>query len=178
MDWKPTFSCCYHCGSRNIHRLHPTAFKCGDCERHLFINPVCGVVGFLVNPAEELLMLRRAMNPAKGKLGLPGGFLDPGETGEQGLSREIREETGLEVGQFNYASSQPNRYLYEDVEYLLLDLFYWARIESFDDARALDEVDALVPVPLGEIDMEEVAFPSMVAALTDFRANFPKRPAD
>lgn len=169
MDWKPTFSCCYHCGSEAIHRLHPTAFKCGDCDKHLFINPVCGVVGLLLNPADELLMLRRALNPAKGKLGLPGGFLDPGETAEQGLTREIREETGLAVTQFNYASSQPNRYLYEDVEYLLLDLFYWARLDSFADARALDEVDALEPVPLAEIDLAEVAFPSIVAALKEFQ---------
>ncbi len=178
MDWTPTFSCCYHCGSPDIHRLHPTAFKCGACSKHLFINPVCGTVGLLLNPADELLMLRRAMNPSKGKLGLPGGFLDPGETAEEGLQREIREETGLEIPHLTYATSQPNRYLYEDVEYLLLDLFYWARVDSFDDARALDEVDSLEPVPLMDIDMDEVAFPSMVAALREFQAQYPGKPGN
>lgn len=172
MDWTPTFSCCYHCGSKDIHRLNPTAFKCRACHKHLFINPVCGVVGFLLNPADELLMLRRALDPAKGKLGLPGGFLDPGETAEAGLRREIREETGLEITELTYASSQPNRYLYEDVEYLLLDLFYWARVDSFDDAKALDEVDSLEPIPLAEVDMDEVAFPSMVVALKEFQDRY------
>ena len=46
---------------------------------------------------KELLVCRRAKEPAKGTLDLPGGFIDMNETGEEGVSREVWEETGLKV---------------------------------------------------------------------------------
>jgi 8-oxo-dGTP pyrophosphatase MutT (NUDIX family) len=42
-----------------------------------------------------VLAVRRGENPGKGELALPGGFLDVGETWEEGVVRELREETGI-----------------------------------------------------------------------------------
>ena len=44
-----------------------------------------------------MLVCRRAIDPAKGTLDLPGGFIDMNETGEEGVAREVLEETGLDV---------------------------------------------------------------------------------
>ena len=57
-------------------------------------------------------MVRRAKEPAKGTLDLPGGFVDMGETVEQGMIREIKEETGLDVEEIQYLFSSPNVYMY------------------------------------------------------------------
>ena len=105
----------------------------------------------------------------KGKLSLPGGFLDPGEIAEEGLRCEVREETGIEVGDLEYHCSRPNRYLFEETEYLVLDLFFVARMTSFAGAAALDEVDAVLEIPVSEIDLETIAFPSVKEALRIFR---------
>ena len=83
--------------------------------------------------------------------------------------REVREETGIEVGDLEYHCSRPNRYLFEETEYLVLDLFFVARMTSFAGAAALDEVDAVLEIPVSEIDLETIAFPSVKEALRIFR---------
>lgn len=47
--------------------------------------------------AGRLLLVRRSRPPAAGRWSLPGGRVEPGETPEQALVREVGEETGLEV---------------------------------------------------------------------------------
>ena len=55
--------------------------------------------------------MRRAKEPAKGTLDLPGGFVDMYETVEDGMRREIKEETGLDVTEIQYLFSSPNVYV-------------------------------------------------------------------
>ncbi|MCR4316667.1 MAG: NUDIX hydrolase [Planctomycetes bacterium] len=53
--------------------------------------------------ASEVLLIQRVYTPYKDRWCLPGGFLDPGETPEQGARRELEEETGLVVdGLYHY----------------------------------------------------------------------------
>jgi len=55
------------------------------------------VVACAVRCDGQLLVLRRRYAPGAGKWGLPAGYVEPGETAEEAMSREIREETGLDV---------------------------------------------------------------------------------
>jgi ADP-ribose pyrophosphatase YjhB (NUDIX family) len=54
-------------------------------------------VGALIFNRDKILLVERGRNPLKGFWSLPGGVLETGETLEQGIIREVREETGLEV---------------------------------------------------------------------------------
>lgn len=54
-------------------------------------------VDIVVHTEKEILMIQRKNNPFAGRMALPGGFVDPGETFIQAALRELREETGLSV---------------------------------------------------------------------------------
>jgi 8-oxo-dGTP diphosphatase len=54
-------------------------------------------VGAILTDGGKILLIRRGHEPEKGRWSLPGGRIEPGETDQQALVREVREETGLEV---------------------------------------------------------------------------------
>ena len=58
--------------------------------------PVLGV-GALIFNRDKILLVERGKEPLKGYWSLPGGMLETGETLEQGVIREVHEETGLDV---------------------------------------------------------------------------------
>lgn len=54
-------------------------------------------VGGLVVREDELLVVRMTYGPSQGRYMLPGGLLDPGETLDEAVVREVREETAIEA---------------------------------------------------------------------------------
>lgn len=59
--------------------------------------PLVGVGGVVIDGGRALL-IRRASEPLRGEWSIPGGMLELGETLEEGVARELLEETGLRVG--------------------------------------------------------------------------------
>ena len=86
------------------------------------------------------LFIRRAKEPAMGKLALPGGFIDEGETAEEGIRREFTEEVGFAPGAIDFLCSRPNLYLYKEVTYPVLDFFFVARSCGDEIPEPLDGV--------------------------------------
>ena len=159
---------CPRCGAAaNEARAIP--FRCASCAFTLFFNPVVGVAGLIRRPDGAILLVRRAKEPAKGKLGVPGGFVDFGETAEDALRREAREEVGLQLDAMEFFLSYPNEYTYRDVTYGVLDLYFTARIGLHQSVAALDEVDSFVWQQPAEIQPDELAFPSLRHALRCYR---------
>jgi ADP-ribose pyrophosphatase YjhB (NUDIX family) len=58
--------------------------------------PIVGV-GAVIIHENQVLLIKRGQEPLKGEWSLPGGALELGETLEQGIRREVFEETGLEI---------------------------------------------------------------------------------
>jgi len=163
------FQFCPRCGQQPPGA--PTApFRCPACGLVLYFNPAVAVGVILLGPDERALLVRRAHEPAKGKLGLPGGFVDFGETAEEALRREVREEVSLELASFEFLCSAVNAYAYRDVTYPVLDLFFVARAEAVGRAAPLDGVAGLCWLRPAEINLDEIAFPSMRQALRVFNA--------
>lgn len=67
-----------------------------DDTREYPDRPIVGV-GAVIERAGDVLIVRRRFEPLAGRWSLPGGTLELGETLEEGVVREMREETGLEV---------------------------------------------------------------------------------
>ncbi len=166
MEPSQLFQHCPRCGTKRDGAGSP--FECRACGFVYFFNPCCAVAGFLSNPAGEVLLLRRARDPAKGRLAVPGGFIDIRERAEDALRRETREEVGLEIGEPKYLCSHINSYDYKHVTYPVLDLFFVATALRPETARALDAVDGLVWTKPELINPEDIAFPSIRAGLQDY----------
>lgn len=140
------------CGSAHFGENNEKSKRCAQCGFTYYFNSCAATVAFILNGRGELLVCRRAKEPAKGTLDLPGGFIDMYETGEEGVSREVREETGLIVTHAQYLFSLPNTYLYSDFLVHTLDLFFLCSVEDDTELAALDDVAESQWIPLAEVN--------------------------
>ena len=87
-----------HCSSCG-HAFQPQQSwprTCAHCQQTSFLNPL-PVVVMLVPVEGGLLAVRRGIEPGRGKLALPGGFLNLDETWQEAGAREVLEETGVRL---------------------------------------------------------------------------------
>lgn len=141
------FAYCPICGSKAFVEINEKAKQCNACRFIYYFNPSAAVACFIRNPEGELLFVRRAKEPAKGTLDLPGGFTDMYETAEEAVCREVKEETNLDVTEIRYLFSLPNIYPYSGFDVQTVDLFYECMVADFNQARAEDDAEAIVVLP-------------------------------
>lgn len=88
----------------------------------------------------RLLLTRRALEPDKGMLDLPGGFVDPGESAEDALRREVAEELGIKLKEVRYLASCPNEYPFSGLTVFTTDLAFLAVPESLENMTPHDDI--------------------------------------
>lgn len=159
------FEFCPKCGVRQPSVPATNPFSCPACGLRYFFNPTVAAAVFIRREDGRALFIRRARDPACGRLAATGGFIDIGENAEAAARREVREEVGLELVDLRYLNSHTNLYPYAGVEYPVLDLVFTARAVAPEAACALDDVAGLEWLDPLEVDPEEMAFPSMVVGL-------------
>jgi 8-oxo-dGTP diphosphatase len=144
---------------------------CTGCGETTWRNPL--PVGLLLVPVEfddgaprGVVVVRRDIEPSRGELCLPGGFIEYGETWEEGAARELREEAALhadpdEVTLFDVASTGRHVLIFGTVP-----------------ARAAASLPASAPTDestewLVLRKPEDLAFPTHTAAVAKFFAPTP-----
>ena len=155
------YTLCPICGSPEYRSQPPGQRHCQGCGHGDFNNPITAVGALILDSKDRVLLIHRAKDPAKGKLGVPGGFVDPYESLEAALHREVAEEIGLKLTSIRYLTSYPNDYEYRGLARPVCDIFFTARTGSFDVTLQQQEVSGWEMLPLGEIRSEELAFDSM-----------------
>lgn len=90
------FKHCPNCTSTNTEFPNNVRFLCHDCGFTYFHN-IAAAVAVVFRYEDKVLFTVRNMEPDKGKLDLPGGFIDPNETAQEAACREVLEEMGMQI---------------------------------------------------------------------------------
>ncbi len=136
---------CGRCGARTVDKPGERAKSCPVCELHVY-PPVSPAIIVLVHDGRRMLLARRKKMQF---FALVAGFVESGESLEQCLAREVREEIGVEVTDLRYFGSQPWPFPHQ-----IMIGFYarWVGGEVRPDGVEIDEArwfeaDALPPLP-------------------------------
>ena len=162
------FKHCPRCAVARGSEGDAVRFVCESCGFVYYYNVAVSSAVLILGPDGHALFIRRARDPGKDKLALPGGFIDRGETAEQAAVREVREEAGVTLASVEFLASFPNLYTYRAVEYPVVDLFFTSRVAS-RQARPLDDVTEIVWAEPGSLREADLAFPSHARALSHYR---------
>jgi ADP-ribose pyrophosphatase YjhB (NUDIX family) len=166
------FRYCPSCASQNV-EFRGHKFHCSDCG-FVYYHNTAAATGCIVRTGGGLLFLIRGKEPARGRLDLPGGFVDPGEGAVEGLRREFREEIGWEPPPqeiFTLFASFPNIYPYRGVVYNTCDLFFTLsapELAEKDLRLAEGEIAGVRFVRPEDLNLDDLAFESTRRAVQAF----------
>jgi NAD+ diphosphatase len=166
---------CPRCGcDKFISQDQGRSFHCEECGFIFYINNSAAVACLIFDHEGRLLLARRAVEPSLGKLDLPGGFIEPMESAEDAVIREIREELNVTVTDMEYLVSFPNEYVYSGFSVFTLDLAFICKIDSFKHMVPADDVASIEFVKLDDINMEELCSKSMKNIIEYYKLKYLK----
>ena len=104
--WHDTHTHCPRCGTPTVPAPagHLTTCPKDGTEHFPRLDPA--VIMLVIDPDDRLMLARNALWP-KGRLSVVAGFVEPGESAEHAVAREVYEETSIVVGSVRYLGSQP-----------------------------------------------------------------------
>ena len=160
----PTFRYCPVCsGLLNTERpreTEPLRLVCSGCGFIFYLDPKV-VACSIVEMEDRIVLLRRAINPKKGKWVMPGGYVDRGEEVEAAAIRETEEECGLKtqigrlLGVYSYHSE------------MTVVIVYLTQYLSGDLISGDETLEAML-FSERDIPWEDLAFRSTKDALKDY----------
>lgn len=155
---------CINCGVKSFKKNFNKLF-CSECDFVLYTNVATASV-LILEVNQEILFVIRKYDPLKGYLHLPGGFVNPEETLEEALNREVLEEINCKLKNYKYLFSIPNTYIYKEVNYNVLDMYFYLRLDRKPNIVCGSDADDFVWIPINEIDLKMVGFESVKKAIS------------
>ena len=105
MEWDRNHQYCSRCGAPTEMRRDERARVCSRCKYTTY-PPISPAIMILIMRGREILLARKKEWP-QGRFSALAGFVEPGETLEDTVRRETREEVGIEIKYLRYFGSQP-----------------------------------------------------------------------
>jgi NAD+ diphosphatase len=106
LAWHRRHRFCANCGAPTEPRDAGHERHCPACDAHHFPRADPVVIVRVTDDRDRLLLGRQGRWP-EGRFSLLAGFVEPGETLEEAVRREVAEESGVELGEVSYIASQP-----------------------------------------------------------------------
>ncbi|HPF52760.1 MAG TPA: NUDIX domain-containing protein [Draconibacterium sp.] len=147
---------CPKCGSEKFNTVGERSLKCADCGFHFYINSSAAVAALISDENGKLMLVTRGVEPDYGKLDLPGGFIDPLESAEQAIRRELEEELGLIVTSLEYLTSAPNEYVFSGFTVFTLDMAFKVSVDSDTNLKAMDDILDFKFYSEDELDYDDI----------------------
>lgn len=135
---------------------------CDRCGFIHYVNPKI-VVGSVVMHDGKFLLCRRAIEPRRGFWTLPAGFMEQGETTEDGARREAREEANADIVLRDVLA------IYSIPRIAQVQIMYRAELARPEFSAGEESLEVGL-FDWNDIPWNELAFPSVYWALTHFRA--------
>ena len=161
---------CPFCGSPHFHWDGIKCHICKDCHHKLYTNEAGATIALIQNDKKELLFTVRRSDPAKGMLDLPGGFIDLGETAEDGVRREVKEELNLVVNNVKFFGTFPNTYRFGGLTYFTIDIVFECKVESFIPLKANDDVTDVRFIHPKLVNPDEIGLDSPRQVIQEYRS--------
>ncbi len=138
--------------------------RCSKCGIIAYLNPFI-VAGLIPQQSGKIFLLKRGIEPAKGTWTFPAGFVELGETVQEGAVRETKEETGLEVRCGELLG------IYSFKNFPVVTIVYLGEVVGGSIQTCLEssEVKAVSP---HEIPWDQLAFMSTKDALRDWAEHY------
>lgn len=157
---------CPSCGEKISQKSH-NLYVCPSCGFRFYQNPAPTTGAFIIDEKKRVLLVKRKHDPYKDYWDVPGGFVEPGETAEQSLKRELKEELEFTPKNFAYLSSYVSIYPYQKITYKTLCLMYVIKTKRFTP-KIGDDVSGYEWFPMSSIPFERLAFSFIEKALKDY----------
>lgn len=157
------FQYCPKCGHQNHKFENHHRFECFDCGFVYYHNCAAAVM-VIIRKGDEILFTVRNNEPRKGMLDFPGGFVDPKESAQAAVIRELKEELNLDIkeNQLKLLDTAPNDYLFRDILYRTLDIVFEIKLD-LDIQIELDksEIQEVKWLKKEDINIDLIGFDSM-----------------
>lgn len=105
IHWSRNFRFCGKCGTETVRLERERAKRCPSCG-HLAFPRLSPAVIVAIKKGDSILLAHNSNFP-ENQYSTIAGFIDPGETAEEAVAREVMEEVGITVKNIQYHSSQP-----------------------------------------------------------------------
>jgi len=164
MITEKSFKFCPKCGGNFIAK-EKYLLVCDNCDLRYYINPRSCNCALLENEKGEILLVERKYDPRRGYFDFAGGFIDPEETMEESLTREMKEELQIDIAHWEYIESYPDKYEYQGVVYDTICFLCKASISSKTKITPTDDVASVQFFNTENLPYEKMAFEGMKKSL-------------
>lgn len=157
---------CPRCGGKLVQKKK-NLLICQKCGFEFYINslPCNGVI--IENEKGEIMLVKRKYPPMKGYWDWPGGFIDAGESLEDSVKREIKEELGIEIGTQRIIGVYKGKYEFQGILHDIIGIAVSTKIIS-GEIKVSDDVEGYKFFQPQEILKMDLAFEAIRLGIADY----------